>query len=184
MNDMTTMLLTMIAAGGGESHGDGHSINWIQMVSLFANFAIFFGFLYYKLRPTVGTSLKARRETMAKELNEAREKQREAEAQLAAYRDKLNNLESEVQRIVAAYEAEARADAKRLEEDTEKALARLERESDFTIRQEIRKAEKTLRRATVDATMERAEAIVRKRITTADHRRLADQYVGRIEPGS
>ena len=179
MQDLSTTLLGLVTAAGG-GHGDGQ-LNWFEIASLFTNFVLFFGLLYLKLRPAVGASLKARRETMARELEEAREKQQKAEAQLAEYRSKLDNLEAEVRRIVAAYEAEARADAKRLEDETERALARLERESAFTIRQEIRKAEKALRRTTVEATMEQAEQLVRERITPADHRRLADQYIGRID---
>ena len=175
----TSLLTTLIAAGGGEGHGNG--VDPFVMVCLFGNFIIFFGFLFWKVGPTISMALKARRETMAEELAEAREKQREAEAQLAAYRDKLNNLEAEVQRIVASYEAEARAEAKRLEEDTQRALARLQRESEFTISQEIRKVEDALRAATVEATMEQAEVLIRDRIRPADHRRLADQYINRIE---
>lgn len=182
MQDLPTMLLGLLAPAGGGDHGDGH-INWLTVASLFANFALLFGFLYLKLRPAVGTSLKARRATMARELDEARQKQEKAEAQLTDYRDKLDNLEAEVRRIVSAYEAEARADARRLEDETERALSRIERESDFTIRQEIRKAEKALRLSTVKTTIEQAERLVRERITPADHRRLADQYIGRIDQG-
>ena len=178
MNSAAQIIGLVAAAGGGE-HGDG--INWFVLGSMFTNFVLFFGFLYVKLKGPVKGALEDRRENMAKELEAAQAKQREAEAQLAEYKEKLANLESEVERVVTSYEAEAKADAARMKEEAEKMIDRLARESEFTIKQEYRKAEQKIQAAAAKATLEAAEALIKERITDADRRRLVDQYISNLE---
>lgn len=93
---------------------------------------------------------------------------------------KLKNLESEIEAIVKSHEAQGEADRQRLKDETEKSIERLLREVDFTIHQESLKAQKDIRAAAVGATLEMAEELVKNRITDADRRRLADEYITRI----
>lgn len=171
-------LLGMAASAAGGGHGE---LNWFVIASIVTNFILFFGFLAYKLRPAVANGLTNRRANMAKRLEEAKQKQAEAEKRLEEYAKKLENLEDEVERIVASYESEAKADATRMKEETEKALIRMQRENEFTINQEMRKVENFIRAEAVKATMEAAEQLVRERITDADRRRLTDQYITELE---
>ncbi len=179
---LTTAMLaqTLAAAGGGHGEGHGH-LNWWVIGSLITNAVLFFGFLAMKLKPMVSNSLAERHDNMAKQLEEAQIKQAEAEARAKEFKEKLENLEAEVERIVESYRAEAQADKERMISDTEKAIVRLSREMDFTIRQEVLKAENTIREAAVQATMAAAEQKIVQRITDADQRRLADQYIQKLE---
>jgi len=173
--------LVALAATGGD-HGEGaHGINWFELGSMFLNFVLLFGFLGWKLRPAVRNGLRGRREEMGKRLVEAQRKQAEAEARLEEYRAKLANLESEFRRVVESYEAEARADQKKMEHDAEKAIQRLARETEFTIQQEVRKAEQALQAATVEATLRKAEGLIRERITDADRKRLDDACIEELQ---
>jgi F-type H+-transporting ATPase subunit b len=183
MNGLIPQVILMAAAGAeGAAHGgDEHHLSWFVIGSMFTNFVLFFGFLFVKLKGPVAGALVERRTNMAKKLEEAQAKQREAEAQLAEYKAKLANLEAEVQRVVASYEATAKAEVDRMRQDTDKAIERLARESDFTIQQEMRKAERMIREAAVRATLEAAEALIKDRITDADRRRLVDQYISNLE---
>jgi F-type H+-transporting ATPase subunit b len=168
------------AASGG---GHGEDIDWALVASLFLNAFLFFGFLIWKAGPLVSRSLKNRRANMAAELEKAQRKQAEAEARLAEYQKKLDNLESEVARVIESYEKEANAERARIEQDTEKAIERLARETDFTINQEMKKAERLIREEAVNATLEAAEAKIKKRITGADQDRLTQQYVRSLAQG-
>jgi F-type H+-transporting ATPase subunit b len=172
--------LLAVSAGGGE-HGAHAGIDWFKLGSMITNAVVFFGFLAYKLSPAVRDGLRNRRATMEKALEEARRKSAEAEARAVEYERKMQNLEAEVERIVKSYEAEAQADRAKMEAETERAVERLARESEFTVRQELRKAERMIREAAVSATLEIAEQSVRTRITDADRRRLADQYISNLE---
>ncbi len=181
MNDLTPLLNVLVSAGGG-GHAEGPlTINWLEIISLVANTVIFFGFLIWKIGPSVKTGLVSRRAQMAEQLEEARKKQEAAEAKAAEFAQKIENLEAEVQRIVKGYEAEAQADVERMKADTEKAIERLARENDNTIKQEVLKAEQLIRESAVTATLETAEKLVKDKVTDADHRRLTDLYVGSLE---
>ncbi|MEM7676181.1 MAG: ATP synthase F0 subunit B [Myxococcota bacterium] len=151
----------LLTAAGDAHHSGPLTIDWVEMISLFANTVIFFGFLIWKLRPLVSDGLVQRRKTMAEQLEIAKKKQEEAEAKAAEYAEKLENLEAEVQRIVKNYESEAEADIERMRVDTEKAIERLSRDNENTIRQEVLKAEQLIRESAVAATLEAAEALVK-----------------------
>jgi F-type H+-transporting ATPase subunit b len=172
-------MLLMVASGGAEGH-DAH-INWWTLGSMMVNAILFFGFLAIKLRPVVSNGLVARRENMAKQLEEARAQQAEAEKRLDEYKAKLDNLESEVDRIVKSYENEAEADRRRMSEEADRAIQRLVRETEFTLGQEVKKAEKIIREAAVSSTLEAAEEILTRSLTEADQKRLAEEYIARIE---
>lgn len=175
----TTVLLAVTASGGGE-HGEAHGIDWFELGSMFLNFVLLFGFLGYKLRPVLASGLTSRRENFGKRLIEAQQKQAEAESRLEEYKAKLANLETEFRRVVESYEAEARADQKKMEEETEKAIERLARETEFTIHQEFRKAENLIQATAVEATLRKAESLVRQRITDDDRARLNDRAIAEL----
>ncbi len=177
----TSWILATAAAAGAESHG--HGVDWVLVASLFANVIVFFGVLFYFAAPLVSRSLKNRRSTMAAELNRAQEKRAEAEAKLAEYQKKLDDLEQEVAKVVQAYEREAHADRARIERDTEKEITRLGREADFSIGQAVKEAEQRIRAEAVRLTIEAAEARVRSQIGGADHRRLTERYIDGLNDG-
>ncbi len=178
---MMPWAVKQLAAGMTAAGGHSGEFNLFLVISLFTNFILFFGFLFIKLRPVVKTALHDRRENMGVRLREAEAKQKLAEARLAEYREKLENMELEIRRVVKGYEAEAEADVARLRDETSKSIDRLQRETEFTLQQEVRKAERVIRNAAAVATLETAEQLVKERITDADQRRLADQYVTQLE---
>lgn len=153
---------------------------WAEMALVIGSAVIFFGYIIYKVRPSVAGGLRLRRMKIEEQLAEAEKKAAEAEARAAEYKDKLAHLEEEVQRIADNYKAEAEREAKRMEEETEAAIARLARDSDNTIHQEILKAEQRIHEAAVQTTLAAAEQLLRERTTDADQRRLADQYIKQL----
>ncbi len=178
------MLSGLILGAGG--HGDG-SINWIEIVAMTINFGILV-YLVPKVVKALGPDglapkalLKKNRDDLAAKLKEAEVKQAEAEARLTEYAKKLDNLEAEVATIVETYKKQGEADKQRITEDADKAVERLVREADFTIRQESLKAQREIRGAAVETTVKMAEDLVKQRITDADRRRLADEYIGSVE---
>lgn len=174
----TTLLSLIVAAGGGEGW------NLWKLGSQFLNFFILFGGIYVLVRKPLQTYLEQRREDMASKLREAQEKQAQAEKRLAEYASKLEHLEEEIARVVKSFEAQGEADKQRMLQDGDRAVERLSREVDFTIRQEVAKATKEIREAGVEATVKMAEKLISERITDSDRRRLADEYVAQVNPGS
>lgn len=178
---ITSLLLLGVAASGGEAEGAEHHFNLFEYLSTLTNFLLMFGFLAYVLKRPLTIFLETRREGMAKALREANEKQRQAERRITEYAHRLDHLEDEVERIVRSYEQEAEADRERLRADADRAIERLARETEFTISQEVRKAEKAIHEAAVSATLEAAEQLIAERIAEADRRRLFDGYIHNLE---
>ncbi|MCC7385106.1 MAG: ATP synthase F0 subunit B [Deltaproteobacteria bacterium] len=183
MLDLTSLTTLLLATPEAE-HGAHGAFNWFQLGSMFFNFVVFFGFLAFVIRKPLATFLVGRREKMAEQLRDAQSKQAAAEKRLSEYAARLANLEDEVRRVVQAFEAEGRAEAERLRVEGERAMERLKREVDFTLRQESLKAIKEIRAAGVDATLGMAESLISERITDADRRRLTDDYIKKLTPGS
>src|SRR4029079_13779349 len=78
-------------------------------------FVIFLGVLaYYQVHKSVLRSLDERRDRIKSELDEARRLKEEAQALLASYRQKKEQVEHEAQAILAG----AQAEAERLARDT------------------------------------------------------------------
>jgi F-type H+-transporting ATPase subunit b len=177
-----SLALLVESAEEAEGAAEHHGFNMFEYFSTLTNFLIMVVFLVYVLRRPLILFLESRRENMAKALREAKQKQEEAERRLLEYGSKLEHLEDEVSRIVGSYQKEAEADRVQIRDDADRAIERLARETEFTIKQEIRKAEKAIRESAIQATLEAAEEIIRARITEADQRRLADSYINTLGP--
>lgn len=175
-------MLGLLAAEGGGGHETGWNVP--LLAAQYVNFIILFGGIYVLVRKPLQTFLETRRENMAAQLRVAQEKQAEAEKRLAEYAQKLDHLEEEIARVVKSFEAQGEADRQRMLQDGDRAVERLQREVDFTIRQEAAKATKEIREAGVAATLALAEKLITERITDSDRRRLADEYVAQLSPGS
>jgi len=168
--------------------GGSAEFSWFTIGSLIVNFALLLFLVPKVIRSltgrTPGEHLVASRESLAKQLDEAKVKQEAAEKRLDEYARKLANLEAEVDAIVKSYEAQGEADRARLEQDAEKTVDSLVRQADFKIRQKSLEAQKAIRAAAVESTLVMAEQLVRDRITDADRRRLTDEYISAVESGA
>jgi F-type H+-transporting ATPase subunit b len=168
---------------GAAGHSD-QGINWFEIIALWANFFILLFLLPKIIKSLTGASpkehLQNQRNEIARQLKEAEVKQAEAEKRLTEYAKKLDNLENEVKEIMAGYEAQGKADEEKAEAEAEQRIERLMRDADFTVNQESLKAQRAIRQAAIDATIELSETIINDRITDADRRRLADEYISNI----
>ena len=177
--DLLSLGLTMSAAAG--SAGKEAGIDWLLIGSLFVNFIIFFGFLGRALRPIVADGLVSRKENMRKALERAEEKQKAAEIQIQEYREKLANLDKEVERILEAYKKEGTTEQAKIKQDTEKALEQLRHQTEMTIQQEFRKAQQAIRSEIVGSTLKNAKDKLQQNIGPEDQTRLVEQYISHLQ---
>ena len=178
------MLGFIISAGGGSGDFGIGDVDWWVIGSLCVNFFVLIAALPAISRSLTGHTpkghLQNQRDEMAKQLKEAQDKQADAEKRLTEYEAKLSNLEKEVQDIMQGYEAQAEADEAKAQADAEAKIERMMRDADFTINQESLKAQRDIRDAAIDATISLTQTIFSERITDADRRRLADEYISNI----
>jgi len=165
----------------GESHLNWFS--WAQREELpplfFAllNFVVLLFLLRRLALPKIRAIGERRHEETRRQLEEARRLYREAQERLVDYERRLLAIDEEIAALVASIRAEAEAEAARTLKAAEENAARLRRESEFTISQEFKQLRIDLERETVARAIAAAEKLLRERLTDADQRRLAEQFM-------
>jgi F-type H+-transporting ATPase subunit b len=173
---------------GKENEGPPKPINWFDFSNheqpaygaMLLNFALLLGMYYTLGKKPVAEALKARRATIAKEIEEATRMRDEAEARALKYQDKLRHVEVELGEARASLKAAGEADRDRIVREAEEKAARMERDAKFLVEQETKQMSVELTRTAVEMAMTAAEEILRRRITPADQERLAEDYLAQI----
>ena len=102
-----------------------------------------------------------------KGIEDAARMKADAEARLAEYQQKLDDVDQEVARI--------RREMKETSEAKERRV-RMERDARTLVEQELKAAREQLVRDTVRAAVKSAEATLTAKVGDADQQRLADEY--------
>lgn len=160
------------------------SINWGDFSSAtppFIAMVINFGILvagYYLLgRKPIAAALKSRRDTIAKDIEEAQRMRAEAEERAKIYQAKLEKLEEEVELAREGLVKAGEAERDRLLLEAEAKAERLRRDTEFLVEQELKQVRVDLLRETVEAAVAAAEQLLQSRVTAADQERIADDYL-------
>jgi F-type H+-transporting ATPase subunit b len=197
------------AAEGHDAHGEGHAptfddINWaygflgekegeepsllwrpkgmpVPFGALALNAAILYFLLFKFGRKPIGDALKARKLGIMKGMEDAAKMKAEAEASLAKYQKKLDEIESEVARIKREAKEQGEAESARILGEAKERRARMERDARLLVEQELKAARETLTRDTVRAAVKSAEGMLTAKVVDADQQRLGDEFLASIK---
>lgn len=160
------------------------SVNWTEFgketppfVAMVLNFGLLAGAYYALGRKPIAAGLQARRDHIAKEIDEARKMQQEAEARAKTYQAKLEKLEEEVSTARDALVRAGEAERDRIVKEAEAKADRARRDAEFMVEQELKQIRQDLWRETVETAVSAAEELLKKRVTQADQERLAEDYL-------
>lgn len=196
-------------AGHGDAHGHGHAptfddINWfygflgekdgeepgllwrpkgmpVPLGALLLNAAILYFMLFKFGKKPIADGLKARKLGIMKGMEDAAKMKAEAEASLAKYQKKLDDIDEEVARIKREMKEAGEAESARILSEAKERRARLERDARTLIEQELKAARENLVRDTVRAAVKSAEVTLSARIGEADHQRLGDEFLASVK---
>ena len=179
------------AAAHAEAHGEGHApkaINWTDFgnkeqppfTAQLLNFAILLGIFFYFGRKPVIEGLKARRDSVAKEIEEAQRMKKEADERARMYQAKLARLEEELATTKAALIEAGKGERDRIIRDAQEKAERLARDAKELLVQESKQMHQDLVKETIDLAMAAAEDVLRQKITPADHQRVADEFLSSL----
>lgn len=170
----------VVAAGGnaaGAEHGqEKHEEKkyfgipaWILQT---ANILLFIGVLFYLVRKPVGQMLNGRSESIRAQLAEARTRREKAERLAEDIQSRLSQIETEVGSILQRARDEGDRQKKELmiaaEAEAQKLLASAKNEVDMR----VKLARKELTEYAGQLAADRAEQILKRSMTEADHRKL------------
>jgi F-type H+-transporting ATPase subunit b len=149
--------------------------------ALLLNTGILFWVVYRVGRRPISDALKKRRTTIMQGIDDAARMKSEAESRLAGYEDKLDHLGDEIERLKREMRAAGEAERVRILAEAKERRVRMEREAQLLIEQELKAARHELLEATVAAALSSASEQLAKSLTSADHQRLADEYLASVD---
>jgi F-type H+-transporting ATPase subunit b len=176
------------ASEEGEGEHALKSINWIDFDNKkqvpYAIYLMNFGiliFLYVRLgKKPIQEGLKARRESIAKEIEEAQKMKKEAKARAKKYQAKLAGLDEELAAAKQGLIEAGEADKARIVREAEEKAARMNRDAAALLEQESRQVHEDLVNETVEAAVREAEELLKKRVMPEDHERLAEDFLASL----
>jgi F-type H+-transporting ATPase subunit b len=193
----------------GSGHGDAHApsfddINWfhgflgekegvepdllwrepgtpVPFGALALNAAILYFLLFKYGKKPISEGLRQRKLTIMKGIEDAAKMKAAAEARLAEYQKKLDEIDSEVARIRREMKEQGEAESARILSEAKERRARMERDARTLVEQELKAARESLLRDTVRAAVKSAETTLTAKIGDADQQRLGEEYLTSIK---
>lgn len=173
------------APSGEESEGKGPPpINWFEFgtktppfIAMVINFAILAAGYYAFGRKPIAAALQGRRDAIAGEIEQAQKMKREAEARAKTYQAKLDKLEDELRMARESLVRTGEAERDRIVADAEAKAERMRADATFLVAQELKQIRQDLWRDALDSAVAAAEQLLARRVTGADHERLAEDYL-------
>ncbi len=153
-------------------------------VGLLFNTLLLFAILYKVARKPVAKGLADRRQRIMRGIDEAAAMKEEAKRQLEMYRHKLDNLDSEIERVRREMRETAEVERLRILDDAANRRVRLEQEARLLIDQELKAVRDDLMRETARAALRSARDLLQANTSTDDHRRLCEEYLETMRPQS
>lgn len=158
------------SSGGEGSSGNLDLWKW-------ANFLVLAGAIGYWVRKNAPAFFAARSLKIRKEIIEAEEARKDAEARAAAVDQRLANLEAEIAALRAEAHDEARAETARAAQHTAAELAKIQMHAEQEIASAGKAARMELKRYSADLAIELAERKIRARMTPATQDALVRGFV-------
>ncbi len=144
----------------------------------FVNFFIFAAVLFYILRRFgLADAMRARRESIRRELMRAQEEHNAAQAKLQEVEARLGRLDTEVAAIREQSAREIAAERERITRSTEEDVRKLREQTQREIESAGKAARAELRRFTAEQSVRLAEEMIRRDMRPEDDARLIDMHV-------
>ena len=171
--------LAFAGSGGGEAHLDPIALGR-HLVNLVALIAV----LVWGLKGPLADFLKFRRREIKDQLDASEKAKAEAEAKYQDIEGRLKNFEAEMETLLAGVREEGEAERVRLIAQAESSAEQLQVAAARTVEEEVRRARHELRAEAIDLAVELAEKIIVSEVGDADQRRLAAEYLSRVQEAS
>lgn len=144
------------------------------------NFVLMLAILIYFVAKPFKKGMAARREGIAKALQEAETTRQQAEAKFAEYDAKLSKAAGEIEQIYAAIRQEGEQERERILANAREMAAKIQQEAEKSAATAVAKARLELRQEASMLAVALAEELLKKDFTKADHVRLVEEYMQKV----
>jgi F-type H+-transporting ATPase subunit b len=144
------------------------------------NFAVLFIALFLLLRKPLKNALNARIKGIKEQLEDLEARKSAAEKELSRYNEQLALLDQESRKIVDEYVKQGQAAKAKIIAEAESAAEKLQDQARRNIEHEFKQAEVALKEEILERALQRAEEIIREKVSTEDQERLVDDYLKKV----
>jgi F-type H+-transporting ATPase subunit b len=171
---------TALASSGGEG-GESHVKHWeVTDTARVMNFTVLVVALFFLLRKPLSKALSARIEGIKNQLSELEEQKKAAEKELAEFNEKIALLEKEAEKIIEEYIKQGNETKARILVEAASAAEKLEEQARRNIENEFKRAKLQLQREITEKAIEKAEALIKSKITSEDQDKLVEEYLNKV----
>jgi F-type H+-transporting ATPase subunit b len=149
-----------------------------------ANFAVLAGILGWAVKKNAGPFFAARSRQIRKDMIEADDMRKQAEARAAEVDRRLSNLEAEIAALRAESAREAESETERLSRHTAAEIAKIQAHAQQEIASAGKAARMELKRYSAELAIRLAEQKIRARMTPETQNALIGGFVRHLEPPS
>lgn len=172
------------SAEQGAASDEPPPMNWLEFgsktppfVASIINFGILVATYYLVGRKPIQAALQNRRDSIARDIEEAQRMKQEAEARAKTYQARLDALEGELRTVREALVRAGEAERDRIIAEAQEKAERLKKDAEFLVAQETKQMSQTLWREALETAVSAAEGLLKERVTEADQERLAEEYL-------
>jgi F-type H+-transporting ATPase subunit b len=144
------------------------------------NMIVFFGLLAWFLRKPVTAALAARSEQIRGEMREAKERRQKSDQMAAEIQARLTQIEKDVEGIRERAEAEGQRQRQELIAAAEAEAQKILQAARNEVENRLKSARRELTEYAAELATERAEAILKEKITEADQRKLFEESLRQV----
>ncbi|MHB8137779.1 MAG: F0F1 ATP synthase subunit B family protein [Smithellaceae bacterium] len=167
------------ASGGGEGgHQNTDQLKSFAFKTL--NAVLIIGFLVWMLAPKIKAFFSGRRQEIKETLETTAVQKAEAEKQYREYAEKIDKASLEIDGIFEMIKAQGDVEKKKIIEDANKVAHKMKEDAQARLEQELKKASGQLRSEAVMLSVQMAEEILKKNITTQDHEAMVKEYMDKV----
>ena len=165
------------ASGGGEGH---ESSQWKGFAFKTVNAVLIIGFLVWMLAPKIKSFFAGRRQDIKESLESTAVQKADAEKQYREYAEKIDKASLEIDGIFEMIKAQGVVEKQKIIEDATKVAEKMKEDAQARLEQELKKASGQLRSEAVLLSVQVAEEILKKNITTQDHEAMVKEYMDKV----
>lgn len=176
-------LLLLLLTAGSALAAVGHVDSGVLLKDFLyrcLNFALMLAILIYFVAKPFKKGMAARREGIAKALQEAETTRQQAEAKFAEYDAKLSKAEAEIEQIYAGIRQEGEQERERILANAKEMAVKIQQEAEKSAATAVAKARLELRQEASLLAVTLAEDLLKKGFTEADHVRLVEEYMQKV----
>jgi len=167
------------ASGGGEGgHENADQLKGFAFKTL--NAVLIIGFLVWMLAPKIKEFFSGRRQEIKESLETTAVQKAEAEKQYREYAEKIDKASLEIDGIFDMIKAQGVVEKQKIIEDANKVAKKMKEDAQARLDQELKKASTQLRSEAVALSVQMAEEILKKNITTQDHETMVKEYMDKV----